>query len=456
MYPNRKATSVVKRSNGRPSVKVTSDGDGLVAHAGARLVADVAARVGLDRELSMAMADRYERRPSHDPGVTLVNLAVMLADGGSCLSDLAVLRDQPELFGPVASHATVWHTIDRVDAPTLEVMRAARACARRRAWRLGARPGHPIVLDIDATLVGVHSDKEDARPTWKMGYGFHPLLCYLDGTNEALAGILRPGNAGSGTAADHVTVTDMALAQIPDFDTMAPFSVTLRSDSAGASHVFVDHLRERQLRFSIGFPLDQVTRAAIGSVPERAWLPAVTADGIEEREGAAVVELDVTLPNWPDGTRLICRREIPHVGAQFEILDYDGYRYQCFITDDPDPDIVYLEARHRGHARVEDRIRCAKQTGLTDFPHYEFRHNQVWLELALCAQDLFAWTATLCLDGDAAIREPKRLRYTLLHTPARIVRTGRRIILRLQKNWPWVNELAAAFERLHALTLDTT
>ncbi|MAG37090.1 MAG: IS1380 family transposase [Dehalococcoidia bacterium] len=444
---------MVKRIKRRPSVVVSADGEGLVGHAGTRLVADVAEVCGLDSAYSAAMAPEYVRRPKHDPGETLVDLAVVLADGATCLSDLAVLRDQPELFGRVAPHATLWETIDRVDADALARLRSARARARGQAWTLGAGPEHRTVLDMDATLTDAHSDKEGAAPTYKRGYGFHPLLCYLDETDEALAGVLRPGNAGSNTAADHIEVTDLALEQIPDLEEREPYSILMRSDSAGATHAWLEHLRARELRFSVGFGIDAAVRDAIVSVPEAAWQRAVCQDGIEERDGAGVAELDIDLSGWPDGSRLICRREIPHDGAQFEIFDIDGYRHQCFITDDGDPDIVYLEARQRGHARVEDGIRCSKDTGLVDFPHYKFRHNQTWLELVLCAVDLLAWSARLTLDGDAARREPKRLRYTLLHVPARIVTSGRRTRLRLQANWPWTHELNTAFARLDNLRL---
>ena len=221
-------------------MKVTGGGTGIVNHAGARLLADLAEQVGLTAALSTAMAPTKQRRRGHDRGEVLVDVAVMLADGGDTISDVAVLRDQPDLFGDVASHATVWRTLEAVDDAALERIKCARAQARATAWAAGADPGF-YVIDLDATLVGAHSDKEQAAPTYKRGFGFHPLLAYLDATGEALAGLLRPGNAGSGTAADHVAVLDDALAQLP-IDP-AQVEVIARADSAGWSHGFVNHCR---------------------------------------------------------------------------------------------------------------------------------------------------------------------------------------------------------------------
>ena len=208
---------MVKRNSGSgPRLVVTGDGTGVAAHAGSRLLADMADVVGLSDGLSAAMASTRRRRSAHDPGRVLVDLAVMAADGGTSLSDLRVLRDQPELFGQVASDPTAWRVLDSIDAAVLAAIEEARAEARAAAWAAGARPPVDfIVLDFDATLVTSHSDKADAAPNYKHGFGFHPLLCFVDATNDAVAGVLRPGNAGSNTAADHIAVLDAALAQLP-------------------------------------------------------------------------------------------------------------------------------------------------------------------------------------------------------------------------------------------------
>jgi Transposase DDE domain group 1 len=185
------------------------------------------------------------------------------------------------------------------------------------------------------------------------------------------------------------------------------------------------------------------------AIRERDWVPAVSADG-ERREQAFVAELELDLSRWPEGARAICRRERAHPGAQLSLIDQDGWRHQVFMTDQ-EGDIARLDLRHRGHARVEDRVRCAKQLGLENLPFREFAPNEVWLELSLIAQDLVAWTKSLSLDGELARSEPKRLRYRLLHQAGRIARSGRRVRLRLERSWPWAHALVAAFERIRAL-----
>ena len=276
-------------------------------------------------------------------------------------------------------------------------------------------------------------------------------------TGEALSGLLRPGNAGSNTAADHITVVDQALAQIPDTHRYGT-DILIRSDSAGASKAFLTHirgLREHGVRsfFSIGVAITDPIRTAILACLD--WQPAIDSDG-DLRDGAEIAEIShlVDLSGYPDGTRMIVRRERPHPGAQLSLFDtIEGLRHQVFITDTPRPacSVQLLELRHRAHARVEDRIRCAKDTGLGRFPSRMFAINAAWLELALIAADLLAWTRVLLLDGNQAQAEPKRLRYQLLHVAARITRTARRTYLRIAQRWPWADALAAAFARLHAL-----
>jgi hypothetical protein len=448
---------MVKRRRRRPALMITGDGTGVANHAGTRLLTDLADAVGLTGALSVAMAPTKQRRRGHDRGEVLTDLAVAIAGGAETISDVAVLRDQPDLFGPVASHPTVWRTLAAVDEAALERIKTARAQARAKAWAAGADPGF-YVIDIDATLVGAHSDKEQAAPTWKRGFGFHPLLAYLDATGEALAGVLRPGNAGSGTAADHVTVLADALAQLPldPVDT----EVIVRADTAGWSHGFVNECRDRHVRFVIGHQLTIEIASVLVDLPKRAWRPAISADGEDWREHAEVAEIthlvaDVfdTQRTWPTGLRMIARREQPHPGAQLTFTDIDGHRYQVFVTDLGDTDIAYLEALYRGRGRVERQICDTKATGLSNLPSHSFQINHAWLHLVLCAHDLLAWTRLLALDGDLATAEPKRLRYCLLHTAARIARTSRRTTCRLAANWPWTPELVTAFDRVHQLRL---
>ena len=246
----------------------------------------------------------------------------------------------------------------------------------------------------------------------------------------------------------------LALEQLPAED--LDREILVRADIGGATHAFTADCREAGIRFSVGYELGATVRQAIVALPETAWEQAINADG-GDRDGAWVAELTdhLDLSAWPQGSRLICRRERPHPGAQFQIFDEHGYRHTCFLTDQTGTDIAALELRHRGRARVEDSIRAGKDTGMRNLPHHAFDHNQTWLELALIAQDLLTWTKLICLTGELATAEPKRLRHRLLHTAGRIVRHGRRTRLKLQADWPWAPALVAAFRRLCALPAPT-
>jgi Transposase DDE domain group 1 len=441
----------VQRDGRRFTVEVAPDGDGLVSHAGAALLAEAADRLGLTHALSQGLAGMRERRGRHDPGRVVRDLAVMLADGGDCLADLRAVRDQEPLFGRVASNATAFRVIDAIaaDPDLLGALRVARARARENAWNAGARPER-ILIDIDATLIPAHSEKEGAAGTFKGGFGFHPLLAYLDESREALAALLRPGNAGANTASDHTEMVELALEQLPR-EVVEHVEIAVRTDSAAATHELTDELRAADINFLMGFDLTEPVRNAILELPESAWTPAIRQDG-ETREGAWVAEISdrLNLSAWPEGTRVIVRRERPHPGAQLSFCDHDGHRFLATLTDLAG-DAVELECLHRARASVEDRVRAAKQTGLDNLPFQGFDHNTVWLELSLIAQDLIAWTQHLALDDDLAICEPKTLRYRLLHTAARLVFHARRATLRLQRSWPWAPPLAAAFARLAAL-----
>jgi len=434
-----------------------------VSRSGALLLRELTVETGLAAGWTEALLDTYKGLPTrHAPGRVLADLAVMIADGGDALAHLATLRDQSKLFGAVASEPTAWRAVERVDAAHLDLMRAVRAGAREKAWAAGAGPdlAAGLTIDLDATITIAHSEKDNAAKTWKKTFGFHPLLAYLDRPDvsggEALAGLLRAGNAGSNTAADHVTVIDMALAALPGparprTDDPQATTVLVRTDAAGATHVFAAALRERGCGFSLGFGIDLGVQHAVLAVPETGWTPAYDIDG-EPRDGAWIAEITdcVDLTSWPEGSRLIVRRERPHPGAQLRFTDVDGHRFTAFLTDTQGGQLADLEVRHRCHARVEDRIRCAKATGLRNLPCKGYEQNRVWLELSLTAADLLTWAQALCFDDDLARCEPAAFRYRVCHVAARLVRTGRSWRLRLDQDWPWATQLATAFERLRA------
>lgn len=437
------------------SLRVAADQAGLVSRSGSALLPELAARLGLQDGLSQGLRHLFVRRPVHDPGQLVVDLATTLVDGGDCVSDLGVLAGQLDLFGSVASCSTAARLLNLLGEEELAAIRAARRSARERAWALGSRP-RQLTLDFDAQLLECHTLKEGAGPNRKGGFGFHPLHCFLDETGEHLAGVLRPGNAGANTASDHIAVLEAALAQLPasvaDRERGRPVPILARSDSAGATHAFADALREQKIGFSLGYQVDQRVGEAALALPKQQWRRALNQDG-KPRRGAWVAELTdrVDLSSWPKGTRLIVRKERPHPGAQLRFTDLDGHRYTCFITDQPGTQIPELERRHRLHAHVEDRIQESQELGLGRLPFHALAPNKAWFELALLAQDLLAWLRLLILDGDLALAKPKRLRHRLLHVAGRITRSGRTRTLHLPRAWPWRDHLLAAFARVASL-----
>ena len=458
----------MKRTAWSAGLSVSGDGTGVVAHAGSaglRLLAD---RTGLTGELSIALA-RRSFVPRHDRGQVLTDVAVMLADGGEAIADIDVLRHQSPLLGSVASAPTVWRTLAGLSTARLGRIDAARARVRRRVWSLlphGVPPsrvadadlGDVVVLDVDATIVVTHSEKESAAPTFKGSFGFHPIAVWCDNTTELLAARLRPGNAGANTTVDHLDVLAAAIAQIPAAHRK---NLLIRADGAGASHRLLDWLTEqnqirgRRVDYSIGFALTEALRQAIMLVPATVWTPALDADG-GVRSGSDVAELTglLDLSRWPAGMRVVVRRERPHPGAQLCVFEeHNGYRYQAFVTNTATGQLPFLEARHRAHARVEDRIRHAKDSGLGRLPSREFAINTAWLSAVAIAADLVAWLRLLALTGPLVTAEPKALRYRLLHVPARLTRSARRRNLRLPANWPWVDDLLTAFARIAAIPL---
>jgi hypothetical protein len=277
------------------------------------------------------------------------------------------------------------------------------------------------------------------------------MLAYCEQTDEALAALLRPGNAGSNTAADHVTVIEHALAQVPA-ELIETIEILVRADSAGATHDVMDFCREHRLRYSVGYELTDAVRDAVLKIPENAWVCALATDG-SERENGQIAEITdlLDLSGWPTDSRVIIRRERAHPGAQLSFTDHDGHRFQAVLTDQPDPDIQTLERCQRQRAHAETQIRNDKDTGLRNLPFRDFEHNRVWLKLVAIAHDLLAWTKRLLMTGELARCEPKRLRYRLLHVAARLAFHARKATLRIHAAWPWAQALTDAFKRARAL-----
>ena len=442
---------------------MSPDGRGLVSQAGAVLLWETLRVTGLGRGLSQGLARWRAPRAVHDPGKVVAGLAAAVALGGGRLADIAVLREQPELAGPAASDPVVSRLVTTLaaDGPrALKAIRAARAAARERAWALTGQNapgtgGGLVTVDLDATIVVARSEESQAMPAWKKTFGFHPVTARADhgqeGNGEPLAIMLRPGNAGSNTASDHIEATRLALAQVPRH---LRRKVLVRAGSAGGTHGFPDWLtaRSRRLHYSVGMTVTEDMQAAIGKVPADAWTPACDGDG-QIRDGAWAADITglLDLSSWPAGMRVIARKERPHPGAQLRFTDIDGHRFTALAADARKGQLADLELRHRRRARCEDRIRCAKDTGLRNLPLKGYAQNQAWCEIVALACELLAWTQVIALAGEARRWEPKRLRLRLFSIAGRLVRGGRRLRLRLAERWPRADEVTGAISVPQAL-----
>jgi hypothetical protein len=456
-------SQVKKRIGSYPRVRVEGGGRGVVSQAGAVLLVETVRKAGLDQAISAALTPWRRPRAVHDPGKILLDVALAVALGGDCLADVGMLRAEPAVFGPVASDPTVSRLIATLAAAgpkALSAIRAARAEARERVWNMAGNAAPDaagqVIVDLDGVLVLAHSEKQDATATWKKTFGHHPLMGFVDhgsgGSGEPVAGLLRPGNAGSNTAADHIEAARLALAQLPKKYRRGRRTL-IRTDSGGGTHEFVTWLakRGRWLSYSVGMTITDTIHQAVLKVPPTAWTAAVEPGG-EIRDGAWVAELggDV-LKGWPWGMRLIVRKERPHPGAQLRFTDADGLRLTAFATNTSSVPIATLELRHRQRARAEDRIRNARATGLRNLPLHDTAQNRVWLEIIQIALDLLAWMPMLALTGETRRWEPRRLRLRLFSAAAQTVTTARRRHLRFAHHWPWTHVITDALARLEAL-----
>ncbi len=450
-------------ANSAAKVVVEGGGDQVVAHVGLHALGALADRLGLADSLSARIPIAAE----HDRGKVMTHAMLMLAGGGEACSDIEALRAQPALFGSVSSDSTLYRTFRQIDPDTLDALREAMAEVRAQVWRRSAATTGtaPVVLDIDASLVDIHSEnKVGTASTYKGGFGFHPMFCFADATGEALADVLRPGNAGANSIADHLSLLDAAVAQLPpevaaghgDGDDAGSVerAVRVRTDSAGCSARLAAGCRDRNIGFSVVARSNAAIHTAISRAAEDddRWAGAVRQDG-EERPGSAVAELTdlVELSAWPSGTRLIVRREPLHPGAQTTLFPSMEFRYWGHYTDAVG-DAVVLDADMRAHAHVEDHIRRLKASGLERFPFCDLDANRAWMATVCFAADLVRWFQLLCLTGALGVAEPKALRWNLWHAPARIVRRARRDVVRILDGWPTTGELLGAYRRIALIT----
>jgi hypothetical protein len=484
---------------------VAAGGQGVIAHAGVVLPRLLADRIGLTAGLRQVVA-RRGFSPGRDRGRLLTDTIAAMVAGAGCLSDVEALTRQGALFGPRggASDTTVLRALselaDQLGADGLPGRRLATvlAAVRAAAWgqivagnggrlpavQVAGRPltrpaaggdragddaeATPVtVLRLDATIIESATMKPGVAGHYKGGIGYHPLTAWCSNVGDHLAVMQRPGNAGSFTAADHVAVLDHALAQIPARH-RGDLLVTI--DGAGASHEVIEHLtrwntrrehgrRGRRVEYSIGWPVDARTQAAIAKVPDHAWTPGLAADGRAETD-AQVAELTGLLRHscdgdlldgWPTDLRVIARRTLRGINEQAQLGEDATWRYGTFATNTPAGQAQWLDARHRTQAHVEDNIKEWKAMGAERLPTADPGRNTAWLQLAALAVTLTAWLRHLALDGDLRLAEPKTLRFRLLAVPARIACHARSRVLKIPTDWAWAHNLAAAWNRLHAL-----
>jgi hypothetical protein len=464
------------------ALKVTGEGEGLVGHVGAVLLRKLADQAGLTAALGPALA-RSRRFPLVDRGIALVSMAVAIVLGATSMNDITLLAHHAPVLGAEPSDTTVRRTLELADPATLDKIARVRARVRAHVWALiRATPaGFPwlavagkllagwLVIDLDATLITARSDKQGAAPTFKKGYGFHPLGAWLANTTESLAMLLRPGNAGSNTFADHAAVLTAAIRQIPS---RMRSRLLVRVDGAGASHELINHLLSltagrRTMLFTCGWMITDADEQAIQLLPAAAWHAGLDQDGTvqEDKHVAEITHLTSRAAGWPAGLRWIARRTKPSRRQMPNLTAFEkktGWRYSIIVTNIPDTGIKgvpgshhpqFIDVLHREHAVVEDRVRTNKAMGLRNLPSKAWAVNCGWVLAANLAADLSAWCRLLGLYDcdDLKDAEPDTLRYRLWALPARLVRHARQRVLKLSRTWPWKNAFLTCWQRLCAL-----
>lgn len=485
-------------------VRVEPGGRGVTGRTGLHALGAFADGIGLPGAISAALPWEGPGRPGHDRGRLLTQVMLALAGGGDTCSAPEQMLVTPELFGPVASDTTVNRAFAEFTPDRLQELNTAIAGVRQRVWaHLGLlREGERIVLDIDATLIEIHSEnKQRTGPTYKRGFGFHPLLCFLAATGEVLAGLLRPGNAGANTITDHEHVLDAAIAQLPehaqaghrpgDDPALVETEIVVRTDSAGCSEGFVQACRDRNVRFVISARSNPAIQGAVFDAEGvDVWHQAIGQNGRPIDDGHTLVaELsslvwDETEPDGhkirakkkrgrtpgvlsggPDKTRdrtdpngagvprirFIARREPRHPGAQRSLHACFDWRYIGFYTDLDDPDVAGLDRFARRHVHVEQHIERLKDSGLERFPFTRFTSNQAWMAIICLSADMLRWFQLCCLPGPWRAARPKTLRWAILHIAGRITRTARRTIIRIDRRAPAGPIIADTYRRIPIL-----
>jgi Transposase DDE domain group 1 len=464
------------------ALEVSADGHGLAGHAGAVLLRKLADQCGLTAALDAALT-RKGTFPQLSRGMVLVSTAIAIAMGATAMADIAILDHLALVLGAAPSSSTVRRVLGLASDPVLVKVSQARARIRRHVRELiedaggfpwltvaGKTLAGYVAIDMDATLVTAHSDKEQAAPTWKKGYGFHPLAAWCMNTRECLDMMLRTGSAGSNTFADHKEVLDRAIRQVP-----ARFRrrVLVRIDGAGASHSLIGHLlglstKRKTLLFTCGWTILEADEEAIAALPSGAWKPGVRQDGTaeEDKDVAEITHLMARAGIWPEGLRFIARRVKPSRRHKKNMTAFErktGWKYSITCTNIPDTGMdgvpgshhpQFIDVLQRDHATVEtDGVRTAKAMGLRNLPGKTWQVNKGWVLAANIAADLTAWARLLGFRDQPGLRdaEPDTLRYRIWHLPARLVRHARKRNLKISPHWPWKEAFLTCWQRVCAI-----
>ena len=460
-------------------LELTGDDERLVAHAGVLPMRLLAGRLGLVRGLSAGMRRRgFE--PVYDRGQVLLDLALMLIDGGEAISDFQALAHLAPVIGPVPSVPTVWRTLNEAGDLQLARVNAAVAEFRRYWWELlAARPeGFPwlqvaakkltgiTVIDLDASVVFAGSEKENAKATYKGGIGFCPNLAACDNTGDMLAIDPRPGNSASNCADDNIALLDLAVSRLPG---SFRHNVLVRLDGAGFSHELLEHIaanggkRGRHWEFSVGWSCTDVEMDAIARLPKAAWTFG-TDQNEDVLDDTLVAELTglLHLDRWTGkipGLRILVREEPLHPRYRKRATEREkqlGKRYQLIATNTQRGQVAWLDARHRSHVHVENDVKQAKSLGLSRWPSRHWAINVAWTQVVAVAANLLAAFRHLALPaGELRDAAPKLLRFRFLHVPARLTRGQRKRWLHLRRDWPWTTDLTGAWHTVRALPVPT-
>lgn len=459
-----------------PQLPTVTTSQNLMSHAGLVPLTRLLNSLGFRQLAEDRLGQFVPATATHRPGKMISDLVLTLAAGGEHVTDADQLRVAPGVFGPVASESTFSRFFARLTAhpgafdyafATLqrEIRSRLWAAAGKRSPALRATRNNPLIVDIDASLVHVHSDKEDAAGTYKRGFGFAPMIAMADygqghGTGEVLAVRMRPGNKGANSAADHISILAEALAQLPDIfydqdGNLIGEKILVRTDSAGASREFLKHVHALGLQFSTSYALPVANERFIGWINKKKyWEPALTADG-KARKDAWVIDASkvIELRDYPPGTRIYLRAEPLHSGAKASLFDTDGNRVTAFLTNSPQFDPAFLDVRHRARGRCENRIKSLKAAGLGKLPFFAFGANQAWANLAMFAVNLVAWVqlAVLPAGHAAGCWDLKRWRYRVWSLAGKLVTGSRQARILLNQSAPEAVLVMLLHERISVL-----